>query len=1357
MLAASVPPLPTSQYDALYDLYNATNGRFWKWNNHSNAIPWDFSNPHANPCEDKWQGLNCRYSPTQSDIIAIALDHHNLTGNLPDSVDSFPHLQLMILRSNNITGRLTSSIGYLSELTLLDLSFNYFSGVLPDSMGLLLKLVTLNLDGNGFTRISEGFWGMTSLQQLGLSINHIQGTLSSSIGNLTSLKILELLVNEFSTTIPSTFGNLRNLEVVDISLWNRIIPPIPSSFFTLPNLSSLVMGQCNLVSTLPPDFGNLTSLAVLDISENYFYGTIPDSAFWNLSSMITLIVNDNLLSGSISSDIRNMTELFTLFLDFNSFTGDVLCLTNMSLELLYLSTNFFTGSYFPTPHQFSINKYFAIGSNLFTGSLPWIYNMPAPLRVYNVNENYLTGSLPNNVETKDLFYFIAFQNFITGRIEDEWLSSAEKVMYFIAISDNLLTGTIPASLGNLTRLSQISLSTNLFTGTIPASFSQISILVVLDVSSNELTGTVPSSFRDFHWIEELFLHSNNLYGNFNSFLNSSSQHKLINVDISNNEFSGTLSEEFFSKTKVIQSFAASSNCLTGSLPEEICSSKTLLSLSLDGLSTAQNCRHYLFPGISYFNAFTVSNFLQGSVPSCYYEMPNIELLHVSGNGLTGTIPSDLDLSLSLTDLSLSHNLLTGTIPVKIQQKSWINLDLSYNKLTGILESSFSSFPTNGSLSLQVNRLSGTVPTSLISTENITILNGNIFECNLLRNNIPQSDSDYSNYSCGSDEVNYVLYAWISTVLGIPIIILLIYGFYVKGKGIRSSLQKLFDKIKGWQNALVSPSSIEKETQNETEVSTSEVAGGPMNIHRLSLYFHEIRSVLLFLTLYCIIVLFPVYSSLKTTGSSYQLEYAWSISGMLLSGETAAACLFVFLSILVIFSVFLLVRMISRIERHAPISRKSDVSWRMSILSGNFRKSVMVYSVVALANLIIMSAVDFSYVYIVLNYSSTVTALAAFGLALFRLITNNVLLWYTLPFATVYFSCSRSRSSTVPVVSSFHYSFLDMSFLESIILFNNIVIPFLAVIVILPDCYYNALFAASNVQSTYTYVTCRQYYLEYAGEGGGGHLCYSDTQQITYSPPYIYSFQCSSKIIINYVAVYMLMFILVGIVIPVLKLLGKWLYDRSQRDSLRRRYLELLIPEYFQPLQEVKGTQEVLLFSKLRFTVQINSYLTIFMSFGALFPPLAIIGGITVFAISYFEELSIGKLLTDSREAGYKWYEEQIELECAGVEESSTLTMWSTLFVSCCLYAYIIFDTMGDTEGWVAALPMTLIMILLPFIVFVIKRLSIVNILHKLNVISLPSIATGKGTECEENNNRTSQIQMIASVDYPIEVRNPITV
>jgi Leucine-rich repeat (LRR) protein len=1212
-------------------------------------------------------------------------------------------------------------------------------------MGLLTNLSTLTLNVNLFTGFSEGFWKMKNLKVLSLSLNRLKGNLSSSIGNLTSLRVLELEKNLLTSTIPTTIGALQKLEKVDFSV-NTIIPPFPPSFFTLSNLTSFIMAKCTFQSTLPPEFANLTKLEILDLSSNRLYGRLPDE-LWNMTSLLLLSVNNNLLSGSISCEIRNLTRLVTLFLEYNSFAGEVVCLSDMRLDLLYMAGNFFTGAYPISPYQFSFIQYLEMEKNLFTGKLPWVDNMVAPINVYNVDENYLTGGLPYTVEAKTLYYFISSQNYLTGKISDDFLSETEH-LYFLAINNNLLTGSVPVSFGNLTDLSQLSVSSNFLTGTIPDSLSQIHKLVVFDVSSNELTGTVPSSFRNLHFVEELFLHGNYLIGKLDDFLNSSSLLKLVNVDVSNNGFSGTLSESFFSNAGLIQSFAASSNCFIGSLPEQVCDARTLLSLSLDGLSTAENCRHLLFPGIPYFNAFTVSHFLQGSIPSCYYEMPRIQLLHLSGNGFSGTIPSDLNIPSSLSDVSLSHNLLTGTIPSVIQEKSWVNLDLSYNKLTGILGPSFSAFPSNGSLSLQVNRLSGGVPTNLIYTENITILDGNLFECDLLRNNIPESDTDYSKYSCGSDEVNYVLYSWISAVLGIPALLFVGYLIYTGTLKAASNIRKGIETIKTWQKTFYPTSSVP-----ETGRSSVHDASQKVNIWRFGLYFREIRSVTLYLSLYCVFILLPVYSSLKSTNSSYQLEYVWTTSAMLLQGRTAAGCLFAFLAFLVMLTVYILRQMIHRIDGKVLKSDVSEPPSSTSFRSEKFGYSVVVYGAVGLLNLTVMSAVDFSYVYVVLSYSSTISTLAALGLALFRLITNNLLLWYSLPFTTRLFSRCSSSLGPVPLLTSFHYSLADVSFLEILILVNNIVIPFFAVVFILPDCFYNALFAADDVASSYSYITCRQYY----HTDGGGHLCIPETQLNTYSPPFIYSFQCSSKIVINYVAVYILMFLVVGLIIPCLNLLAKYLFDRSPEESLAKRLFEMVTPEYFKPLKDIRTAGEVSLFSKLRFTVQVNSYLTILLSFGALFPPLAVIAGLSIFSISCFEELSIGRLLTNSREAGFKWYEEQIEQECADVEKSSTFTVWSALFVSCCLYAYIIFDTMGDTEGWVAALPMTLIMILLPFLLYLFIRLFIWERLLQLFSFFGTRGAALNPQLTHSDDHRSSQIQMMSSVDYPVVIRNPIII
>jgi hypothetical protein len=273
--------------------------------------------------------------------------------------------------------------------------------------------------------------------------------------------------------------------------------------------------------------------------------------------------------------------------------------------------------------------------------------------------------------------------------------------------------------------------------------------------------------------------------------------------------------------------------------------------------------------------------------------------------------------------------------------------------------------------------------------------------------------------------------------------------------------------------------------------------------------------------------------------------------------------------------------------------------------------------------------------------------------------------------------------------------------------------------ILPDCFYNALFAAPDVASYYSFDQCAQYILPV----NVGRECNVETQTLSYSPPYIYSYQCSSKVIINYASVYILMFIMASL-IPLMKLGLKLYYDTvaiNKTDSATtptvlqrrvKRFVERLLPSYCKQIrttkdpkvttiaQKIEKPQSFVLFSKLRLTVKINSYVTIIATFGALFPPLAIVGCFTIFIITYFEELSIGWLLSETRAKKYFWYEEQLNHEAENVEKSSNFTLWSTLTVSSFFYGYIVFDTMGDTAGWIAALPMAVLLFSFPLLLYV---------------------------------------------------------
>eukprot|EP01034_Spumella_vulgaris_P024819 gene24819-31203_t len=262
-----------------------------------------------------------------------------------------------------------------------------------------------------------------------------------------------------------------------------------------------------------------------------------------------------------------------------------------------------------------------------------------------------------------------------------------------------------------------------------------------------------------------FVHNNQLTGSLSSVFDADRQPLITSIDVSNNQFTGPIPTTPF-MIRRLQTFAAVSNCLKGSIPAVICSAHNLTSLALDGLSTATSCQTKLahLPGLP--AAYGLQHSTEGGVPSCLFNMSQLNTLHLSGNGIIGSISDNLIISPSLTDLSLSYNSLTGTIPLAIQNRAWITgLGLSSNKLGGVISRGMPS-PLNSTLNLKVNRLSGPIPASLLSETNINIdiLSGNIFKCPYYgTNSLPRSDPQADTYSCGTNIFDAAIYTWVAVL------------------------------------------------------------------------------------------------------------------------------------------------------------------------------------------------------------------------------------------------------------------------------------------------------------------------------------------------------------------------------------------------------------------------------------------------------------------------------------------------------------------------------------------------------------------------------------------------------------------
>lgn len=1050
--AVKKPTFPESEYNALKFLYNTTNGENWRWlntsggwiyDNHThgipyhvvnltaNSIPWNFTRYGVNnPCTDNWQGVVCSCTATTCHVTQLDLDQHNITGTLPAQFFNLNELIFLSFRKNNITGSLPSSMSTSQKLIAINLEANAFTGILDNWWGDLTDLLYLGISRNAFTNFSSGFFDLPRLQFLDMAFNDFEGSFPADFGNYFP-NMRELLIggNRFTGTIPLSFANFTQFRGFDAEI-NDFAGPFPSVLCQLINITGLSLGTNRFTGTIPECITNLTLLTRVLLSRNDFFGSLPQNLD-NCPDLIFFNLDENLFSGSLPHSLSKLRKLRTLLLFENSFTGVISSenfpVTGGPLALIYFQHNFFHGSITHLFDNFPLIIYFVCAFNQFSGLLP-MSHWPE-MYEYFLDHNYLTGTIPlgfQNITRLRFFYVDA--NYLTGTIPTPFISSEH--IANINMSTNALTGTLPKSLSSLTVLDQLLVDNNFFTGTLPESFANLRELIVLSISYNRFTGTIPKTYESFILLQELFAEHNQFTGNIEQAISITNQRFIVNVDLSDNRFTGTLSGDYFlNKSDSLQTFSVSLNCLSGSIPDEICQVSSLTVLSLDGLTTAENCRNYIFPlTSSTVNTFTSKRFFQQTIPSCLFHMPNLISLHMSGNGLTGTLPTNVSLSETLTDLSLSHNSLTGSIPQIIQKRSWTNLDLSYNKLTGILNDDCFKISDNGSLSLEVNRLSGKIPPALLHLSTISILNGNLFDCDNTHSveELPQNDPQAKNYNCGSNAANYAIYSFLATttsVVGVLVILLLTWKKALSSPRQRSSVRRS-ERAKA--SDIVSEQDLTnddchnrkednsdartQEEKKEEAVSvvqriqnvltllalwrqTLQQRPKSSNLFFLHVYFQQVRWLFIQLTLFCLFVLLPVYVAFAPFFSAYTYQYAWLLSGVLNSGETPVIVIILLYGLLIFWFVYLLRQVMTLIELHR-IQHQGRYSLVINRIQLN-RYDRLIYVMIGAVNILVMGVIDISYVFVALNASSTVIIVTSLGLALVRLLNNNLLLWHFL--------------------------------------------------------------------------------------------------------------------------------------------------------------------------------------------------------------------------------------------------------------------------------------------------------------------------------------------------------------------------
>ncbi len=115
-----------------------------------------------------------------------------------------------------------------------------------------------------------------------------------------------------------------------------------------------------------------------------------------------------------------------------------------------------------------------------------------------------------------------------------------------------LGGQIPSEIGGLTNLTEIRMSNNgsnnVLTGSIPITFGNLANLRVLRFDHNQLTGNIPTELGNLSNLETLYLDHNNFSGMIPSALGNLSNLRFLYLSV--NQLTGTLPDSFVGLTSL---------------------------------------------------------------------------------------------------------------------------------------------------------------------------------------------------------------------------------------------------------------------------------------------------------------------------------------------------------------------------------------------------------------------------------------------------------------------------------------------------------------------------------------------------------------------------------------------------------------------------------------------------------------------------------------------------------------------------------------------------------------------------------------------------------------------------------------
>ncbi|XP_028788165.1 receptor-like protein kinase isoform X2 [Neltuma alba] len=351
------------------------------------------------------------------------------------------------------------------------------------------------------------------------------------------------------------------------------------------------------------------------------------------------------------------------------------------------------------------------------------------LLILYLQNNQLSGEIPSSIgncsKLQELFLNV---NHIQGTLP-ETLNNLHDIVY-LGFANNDLRGTIPLGSGSCKNLFLLDLSYNLFSGGIPSSLGNCSGLTEFSAVSSGLTGSIPSSIGLLRKLSLLWLPVNHLSGKIPPEIGNCKS--LTQLHLYSNQLEGEIPSEL-GELSELQDLELFSNHLTGEIPLSVWKIQSLEYIlvynnSLSGELPLEMTELNHLKNISLFN-----NHFSGVIPQTLGIRSRLLQLDFTDNKFTGNIPPNLCSGKKLTLLNLGLNQLQGSIPPDVGRCTTLKrLILKENNFTGPLPD-FEYNPNLTFMDISGNNINGSIPPSLGNCSNVTDL---ILSNNNLEGHIP---------------------------------------------------------------------------------------------------------------------------------------------------------------------------------------------------------------------------------------------------------------------------------------------------------------------------------------------------------------------------------------------------------------------------------------------------------------------------------------------------------------------------------------------------------------------------------------------------------------------------------------------